>query len=434
MNNKINGSDAELLENKRIGEKYYKLRHTSGLHIYLVPKKLTTAYALFGTRYGSVDSRFKLAGEADFTTVPDGIAHFLEHKLFEDENGEDAFKRYAKTGANANAYTGFSRTAYLFSCTDKFEESLEILLDFVTHPYFDEKTVAKEQGIIGQEIRMYEDNPDWRVYFGLLGALHETNPVRLDIAGTAESISKITPEILYRCYNTFYNLTNMALCVSGDVTPEQVLSVADRILSKPAPAIEIVRSYPDERAGAFKPRFNLKLQVSQPQFAIGVKDNELCSGQALQHKKAEIALINEYLFGGAGELFSELYSSGLIKGGLSPMFDCSTTYGQVVIGGESPDPEAVWAKVMAAMKKCAGAGIPADEFERCRRVCYAGMLMGFDSTANIANSFLDYIFEDSDIMEYTEILSSLRYEDVAARFTAMFREENCAMSVIEPLE
>ena len=251
-------NEIKLTENRSINEKFYTLHHASGLDIYVIPKKHSTAFAVFGTRYGSADRTFKLAGEDDYLTVPDGVAHFLEHKMFENEDGTDAFALYAPFGGNANAFTSFTSTVYLFSCTEHFDENLRVLLSFVTSPHFTEETVRKEQGIIGEEIKMYIDNPSWRVYFNLLRALYVHHPVRVDIAGTVESIAQITPEILYRCYNTFYNLHNMALCICGDVTPEQVKAVADEVL-KPAPEQEILRQYPDEPDEVCRPRIEESL-------------------------------------------------------------------------------------------------------------------------------------------------------------------------------
>ncbi|MBS6163048.1 MAG: insulinase family protein, partial [Clostridiales bacterium] len=205
------------VKSARIGDHYYEVQHPSGLKILVYPKNdNNSTYAVFGTRYGSVDMAFHLKGEQEVHRVPAGIAHYLEHKLFESEDG-DAFARYAKTGAAANAYTSFNNTCYLFSTTDQVYESLEILLDFVQSPFFTEQTVQKEQGIIGQEIRMYDDDPQWRVMFNLLECLYHTHPVKIDIAGTVESIAQITPEYLYLCYNTFYNLHNMVLCIAGNV-------------------------------------------------------------------------------------------------------------------------------------------------------------------------------------------------------------------------
>ena len=211
-------------ENARIGEKYYYMKHRSGLDIYVIPKKLTSAYALFCTRYGAVDNCFKLEGDKDFTRVPDGIAHYLEHKMFENEDGVDTFSRFAAYGASANAFTSMNITAYLFKCTENFEKNLEILLDYVTHPYFTPENVEKERGIISQEIRGREDWPEVVQYMNLLSALYERSQAKIRVAGTVESIREIDAETLYKCYDVFYNLSNMFLCISGDVTPEEVLA------------------------------------------------------------------------------------------------------------------------------------------------------------------------------------------------------------------
>ncbi len=259
------------VESALLREFYYEIDHPSGLKILVYPKeKYTSTYAMFGTHYGSIDTDFRLSGETEFTSVPEGIAHFLEHKLFESED-LDAFERYAKTGASANAYTSFDKTCYLFSCTDNFTDSLEILLDFVTHPYFTEATVQKEQGIIGQEIQMCRDEAGWESLFLLLRAMYRNCPVRIDIAGTVESISHITADLLYKCYNTFYNLSNMVLCVAGNVTPEAVLEVADRIL-KPATPVNIERKFHEEPRAVKEEYAEETLAVASPIFSLGFKE------------------------------------------------------------------------------------------------------------------------------------------------------------------
>ena len=263
-------------KNERLEEEYFSFTHKSGLRVYVFPKKLRTSYALFATKYGSLDNTFKLSSEDCYTTVPAGIAHFLEHKMFENEDGKDTFELFGKTGANANAYTSFDKTAYLFSSTDNFYDSLEILVDFVTHPYFTFETVSKEQGIIAQEIQMYEDKPHTRVYYELMRAMYENNDVRTEIAGSVDSIKAITPELLYKCYNTFYNLNNMVLCVCGDVAIDLVTEVLDKKLHA-APKLNIIRSYKSEDKKVFKKRNEIKMQVAKPQFAIGVKDVDIPS-------------------------------------------------------------------------------------------------------------------------------------------------------------
>ena len=209
--------EKKIITNEKTGDKYVYIKHDSGLDILVCEMEgFSTTEALFGTKYGSINTRFKTGKDKDYTVVPEGIAHFLEHKLFENEEC-DVFDLYAKTGASANAFTSFDKTCYLFSCSDNYKASLEILLSFVQSPYFTKESVDKEQGIIGQEIRMYEDNPSWRVFFNLLSILYHSHPVKIDIAGTIDSIAKIDADLLYKCYNTFYNLHNMVLAIAGNV-------------------------------------------------------------------------------------------------------------------------------------------------------------------------------------------------------------------------
>ena len=262
----------KFIKNDLLSDGYYEIDHDSGLKIFVMEKpEYTGAFAMFGTKYGSIDTCFKLKGEKDFTCVPEGIAHFLEHKLFESEE-LDAFELFAKTGANANAFTSFDRTCYIFSCSSNFEKSLEILLDFVKKPYFTEQTVQKEQGIIGQEIRMYQDDPDWQTLFNLLRGLYSKNPVRIDIAGTIESIAEINAKLLYGCYNTFYNLSNMALAVAGNVKKEDVIKIADRVLQKEE-KVEFEQIVPEEDAGVVTDYTEEKLGVDVTKFALGFKEN-----------------------------------------------------------------------------------------------------------------------------------------------------------------
>ena len=252
-------------------ERYTRLEHPSGLAIYVFPKALTTTYALFSTKYGSVDSCF-VNERGETVTSPDGVAHFLEHKLFDNPDGSDSFGRFSQLGADANAYTTYNRTAYLFSCTEGFSESLEELLRFVTTPYFTDASVRKEQGIIAEEIRMYEDNPWDRGFQRLLERMYPLHPVSRNVCGSVESIGEITPQLLYDCYHAFYRLSNMVLVVCGDVTVEQVLEVADRVLpSEPArPALTSLR--PKDLEPPLRHTVEERMQVSKPLFCIGFKD------------------------------------------------------------------------------------------------------------------------------------------------------------------
>jgi len=421
-------------ENSFLNEKYYYTKHSSGLDIYVFPKALSTSYALFGTRYGSIDNKFKLSGESEYTVVPDGIAHFLEHKMFENENGEDTFIRYSRTGASANAYTSFNMTAYLFSCTDRFYDSLEILLDFVSSPYFTPETVKKEQGIIAQEIRMGEDNPGRCLIFDLLKALYEKHNVRLEIAGTVESISKITADVLYKCYNAFYNLHNMSLCVCGDVTVEKTLEIADRIL-KVQPDFNVQSVYEAEKREVAQPYVTRKMQVAKPLFNIGIKDINISADPRVRMKKnAIISILDDMLFGRAGDLFNELYTEGLISDSFGYWAEHNKSFSFISVSGEADNPAEVYSRFKKYIMLCLEKGLNQEDYERCKRILYSNFIKGFDSTDSIANNFLNYIFDDGDMLDFADIIGEVSYNDVNETFHSMFCEECFALVTIYPLD
>ncbi len=423
----------EIKRNDFLGESYTKIEHASGLDIYIFPKKLTTAFAVFGTKYGSIDNKFRLHGEQEYTEVPNGIAHFLEHKLFDNENGPDTFSRYAEVGANANAFTSFDKTAYLFSCTENFKESLEILLDFVTKPYFTDKTVEKEQGIIGQEIRMGEDNPSRVLFFNLMKAIYESHPVNISIAGTVDSIAEIDAELLYKCYNTFYNLRNMVLCISGDVEMQEVLDVADKMLEK-SPECEIERYQAEEKDCVVKSYIEAKMQVAKPLFDIGIKDNDISSDPIERLKKAAgMAVIDEMLFSKSGRLFNELYDEGLISGNFDFGYTVSETFSFNEISGESSDPMKVFDRLKAYVKEKQGTGLDKDEFERCKKVIFADFIKSFDSTEEIACEMMSYIFEGCDMFDYADVVRGLTFEYTQELLMKMFDEDFYAISVVSPV-
>ncbi|MBQ8724549.1 MAG: insulinase family protein, partial [Oscillospiraceae bacterium] len=259
-----------VIKSEITGDEIIRIDHKSGLTIYVCEMEgFSTTEALFAAKYGSVNTKFKTVNDEDYCTVPEGIAHFLEHKLFENEDC-DVFSLYAKTGANANAFTSFDKTAYLFSCSENYKESLEILLSFVQNPYFTKESVEKELGIIGQEIRMTNDNPGWRVFFNMLRGLYHEHPVKIDIAGTEESICRITPELLYRCYNTFYNLHNMVLSVAGNCKASEILEIADRLL-KPCENLKLETVFPEEPLSIVTPEITDYAPVGAPIFHFGIK-------------------------------------------------------------------------------------------------------------------------------------------------------------------
>lgn len=421
----------EKITNERVQDSYYSIKHPSGLRIFVYPKEgSNSTYAIFGTRYGSVDTTFRRSDEKEICKVPEGIAHFLEHKLFESEDG-DAFARYAKTGASANAYTSFDMTCYLFSCTENVYESLEILLDFVQSPYFTEQTVQKEQGIIGQEIRMYDDDPQWRVMFNLLKALYHHHPVKIDIAGTVESIAEITPEYLYRCYHTFYNLNNMALCVAGNIDPERVLELCDKML-KPSEQIEVERIFEEEPAGVVQERVEQKLSVTIPLFQLGFKEP---ARRRTVQELAQTDVLLELLASDASPLCRRLLDQNLINTASfgSEYFE-GPGYAAVIFSGESKDPDAVAKEIRGEVERLRREGIPAEAFERARKAVYGRNVAALNSAEAIANAMISLTFAERELFSYIDALAAVQLPDVQKRLEEQLLTENSALSVVFPIK
>ncbi|MDD6620102.1 MAG: pitrilysin family protein [Eubacteriales bacterium] len=417
------------IKSSALNEKYYEIDHKSGLKIYVMPKEnYSSAYAVFGTNYGSIDTRFKRSDSDKWTTVPEGIAHFLEHKLFESED-LDAFTRYAKTGASANAYTSFDKTCYLFQCSDNFEASLEILLDFVTHPYFTKETVEKEQGIIGQEITMYYDVPGWMSTFNLLKLLYHNHPVRIDIAGTVESIAQITDKLLYDCYNTFYNLNNMVLAVVGNVTPEQVLNVCDKMLKKAEP-LKIERSFEEEPRDIAGTYTEYNLSMSMPVFSFGYK--EKCE-KPIQDIKTivETNILLEILAGEASDLYNSLFEKGLINSSFSKEYFIGYGYEAITFDGESENPKAVSEAIKQEVARLKKEGIDENQFEAVRRSLYGREIMEYNDIDSIANGFVSAHFGGYSIFDSVEIFRSVTKEDIEKRLSQVMDEQYSALSVVK---
>ena len=426
MNNKIIASQA-------LRQQYTKVEHPSGLTILLCPMEgFSTAYALFAAKIGSIDTTFKTQKEDDFVTVPAGIAHFLEHKMFESEDG-DAFAKYAKTGASANAYTSFDRTAYLFSFTDNFRQSMQVLMELVTHPYFTQQTVEKEQGIIGQEIRMYDDSPDWRAMFNLLEALYQENPVRLDIAGTTESIAQIDADLLYRCYHTFYNLNNMVLAVAGNFDPKDVLELADEIL-KPGEDITIQWRKPEEPREVCTHLAEQSLPVSVPMFQIGFKGN---AGNSLENLKKQVLceILLEIICGESSPLYRELYDSGLINSTFSYEVLGGRDYLVSMYGGESRDPGQVYEKICLEVNHLRDEGIDPEAFERCRKAAYGRYIGMYCKSESVAGLMVLTHFSGMENMyDLLQLVQDLTLEDLNYCLLDDFSPEYSAVSIIHPVE
>lgn len=410
-----------------IGESYVKAVHPTGLKIYILEKpQYNSAYAVFGTKYGSIDNCFTVNGEK--TEVPEGIAHFLEHKLFESEDG-DAFTRYAETGAYANAFTSFDRTCYLFSCSERFYDNLDILLDFVQSPYFTAQTVQKEQGIIGQEIRMYDDSPGWRVMFNMLTAMYHSHPVKIDIAGTVESIADIDDKLLYKCYDTFYNPANMFICIAGNVSADKVLSKIKTAIKDKTPAA-IERNDPFEPDEIVKPYTEQRLEVAQPIFCLGFKETVTAPERTVKEKVCT-ALLLEIIAGDASPLYERLTNEGLINDEFSFEYFTGRGYAAVIFEGESNDPKRVAEEIQTEIERLKTDGIDKKLFSAVRCGMYGDAIRGFDSVEGAAMQMIGCAMFDCGLFDELKYLKTVTVEDVTKRL-ALLSGEKSVLSVIYP--
>ncbi len=415
-------------ESKRLGSRYEVIRHKSGLRIALCHMpEFSSAYAGITADFGSMDNEFRLSGDGEFTRIPDGTAHFLEHKLFECEDG-DAFARYAKTGANANAFTSFDKTTYLFSCTDNFAESLEILLDFVSRPYFTKESVAKEQGIIGQEIDMYLDDAHFRVYFNLMAALYESCTLKLDIAGSKESIAEITPEVLHRCYETFYSPSNMVLSVAGRYDREAVLSLVDRYI-KEKPLIEIEKPVYKEPDRAVTSYTEQKLTVATPLYYIGYKE-QYTDPELLATEQVVCEIITEALFGEASETYGRLYEQGIINATFGAEFMAERGYPAFLFEGESKDPQRVRDALTGEITAHKQRGIKEDDFETAKRAIYGRYLRMINNVEAMGSLMCYASLLDVNLYDIIEAAAACTIEQANARLQKAFMPECAAMSVV----
>ena len=427
--------DKRINKNYRTKEEVIFTQLDSGLKVYLIPKKgYNKKHVIFATNYGSNDNMFIPINEKDVIRVPEGVAHFLEHKLFEEPEG-NIFDEFSGLGTNVNAYTNFNQTAYLFSAIDNFYESLELLIKFVQKPYFTDENVEKEKGIIAQEIKMYEDNPGWRVFFNTLKGMYHEHPVKMDIAGTIESIQSINKETLYKCYNTFYNPRNMVLVMVGDISFESAMEVVERVERKDFESEEkIIRIYPEEKKGVVEKYKEEGLITSMPLFAIGFKDEDLgYDGAELVKKELAINILIDMLFGESSEFYQELYNEGLIDGSFGGQYTGYKHYGHSIISGQSNNPEVVTDKITTYIKKLKTSGLSKEDFIRIKKKSVGFNLMGFNSVEYIANNFVNYYFLDFSFIDYLDIYEKISYEDVINRFQMNFNEDNYVLSVVKPV-
>jgi predicted Zn-dependent peptidase len=422
-------------EMKRIRERLYSHRHDSGLEVFVLPKRgYSKQFAIFATRFGSIDTRFSMPGQSEIVDVPDGIAHFLEHKLFEEQQGS-IFDKFSELGASANAYTNFTNTAYLFSSTSNFYKCLEVLVKFVQNPYFTEQNVEKEKGIISQEIRMYDDNGEWRSFFNLLQAMYHRHPVRIDIAGTIESISRIDRDILYKCYNTFYHPDNMILFIAGDVDVDRSLDVVNSSLDEKIVQRkgDITRYYPEEPKGVAMERVEQQLAVAQPIFNIGFKDDNVgYTGDRLFEKEITTSILLEMLLGKGSDLYEQLYGQGLINNTFGFDFVAEMGYSYSIITGETPDPDRLAGIIREAVSNMSSQDFGTQDFDLARNKLLGRYLKGFNSLEYIASNFVSYHFKGINFLEFIDRLENMTLEGVKNRFDEHIKPGTMVMSVVLP--
>lgn len=417
------------VRNELLNEKYYDIDHPSGLKILVMPKEnYSSTYAIFATKYGSIDTMIQMS-DGSFKEIPEGTAHFLEHKLFESED-LDAFERFAKTGASANAYTSFERTGYLFSCSANFKKNLEILLDFVQNPYFTQATVEKEQGIIGQEIDMYKDAPDWEVMFNCLRTMYHNLPVRIDIAGTQESIAQITAKTLYGCYDNFYNLHNMVLAVAGNADVDEIIEVADKVL-KPVEGKMAQRKVIDEPEEVIDSYIEEKLSVATPQFMFGFKES-WDTPERTTKEEISMEILIDMISGQSSELYKRLFDGKLINNSFGFEYFTGFGYSCVLFAGESNDPKKVAEEIVGEIGKFRETGFDETAFERTKKKLYGRMIMGMNDIEGLANNMAVSYFAGEDVFTDFEIFKTVTLDDVNDIFKKTLDENRSVLSVINP--
>lgn len=421
----------EKVDNIKIKESVYTEKLENGLKIIIIPKKNTLKkYIIWGTHFGSIDNRFVMPKTKEEAFIPDGVAHFLEHKLFEQPDGTNSLDTLMALGMEANAYTTNDHTAYLYQCTDDFYKGLDELMDYVQTPYFTDENVEKEKGIIAQEISMYDDDPGFQVYINTMECMYKNNPVKLDIAGTAESISKITPDVLYKCYNTFYNMGNMVMVVCGDFEPEKLVKeIRKRIKNNQYDQGEIERIYPEESKEIAKKSKTVKMEVSTPLFMIGIKDNS--NNQTVKtHIAVEIIL--NMLIGQSSELYKDLYDKGLLLSEPELDYEFSKQYSHILIGGQSKNPNKIFELLNDKISEFINNGICLEDFERIKKKIYGQYVTEYNSVSNIARMFLNDNFRNVNSFDYINECPNIDLEFTKKILSEIFKNENIVISIVEP--
>ena len=420
------------IENKNIKEKCYMEKLENGLQVIIIPKKeIQKKYIIWATKFGSIDNTFIDSTTGEKVVIPDGVAHFLEHKMFEQKNGVDSLYVLMALGLDANAYTTNDHTAYLFECTDHFYEGLDELMDYVQNPYFTDQNVEKEKGIIGQEIGMYDDDPGWQLYINAMDCLYEKNTIKVDTAGTVETISGINPEMLYKCYNTFYHPSNMVLTVAGDFEPEAILAEIKKRLKDNEVRGEITRIYPEEKLEINKKYAEKEMEVSLPLFMIGFKDNIKDKYNEVVKRHIAIEIILNMLIGKSSNLYNELYKEGYLLSQPDLEYEFGNEYSHVLIGGQSKNPQKVYEKIAEKIQEMRNNNINVQEFERIKKKIYGDYAVEYNNVADIGRMFASDYIKGINSFEYMDKFEEIDAEYAKQVLNEIFTEDKMIMSVIK---
>lgn len=421
---------------EQLDETLFHEQLPNGLNVYILPKKgFSKTYVTFTTNYGSIDREFVPLGKDAPVTVPDGIAHFLEHKMFEKEDG-DVFQQFSEKGASANAFTSFTRTSYLFSSTNHVMENTKTLLDFVQQPYFTEQTVEKEKGIIAQEITMYDDQPDWRLYFGAIENMYKEHPVKIDIAGTVESINQITADHLYECYNTFYHPSNMMVFVVGNVDPDKMMTFikedqASKSFEEPQ---EIKRFFPEEQQNVAIPERTLQMDVQKPKIIYGIKaGNTDISGDEMLNYELAMQVAVELVFGRSSTFYQDVYEKGLIDESYSADFSMEKGYGFTMIGSDTINPDELAKSIKQTIVFNTNEwNYLEEDLKRITRKKIGFFLRSLNSIEYIANQFTRYSFNEMNLFDVVPALENLTMDQVKNAFETLIEENTHTVFKIVP--
>ena len=422
----------QIIENIKLKEKLYVEKLENGLTIMILPRKTTQKkYAMWGVNFGSIDNHFINPDNNKEIKIPDGVAHFLEHKMFEQENGVNSLDALSSLGVDANAYTTNDYTTYLFECTDNFYEALDELMDYVQHPYYTDENVEKEKGIIGQEINMYDDYPTWKVYMNAMECLYHNNPVKLDIAGTIESITPITKETLYDCYNTFYTPSNMLMVITGDFEPEKLIHEIKNRIVKNENKGEIKRIYPKEPEEINKEKIEAVMDVNNSIFVIAIKDKTLENETEQVKKHIAIEILLNIIAGKSSKLYKELYEKGIVMSPLDLDYEFSKQYAHIVISGQSNEPERVMKELKKEIEKLKKEGLEKQQFERIKKKIYGDYITEYNDISGVARMLMADYFKGINSFEYIENHKQVTKEYAEKILKEIFDENKMVISIVK---